>query len=195
MKLIPLGISGRHAHLSQKTLDILFGTPNYKLTFFKDLKQKGQYASEEKIDIMSSSGQILKNVRILGPVRNLDQIEISQSDSLRCKFEAPVRSSGDIKNSTSATLIGPKGKVEIKEGVIIADRHIHFSLEEANEFNVVDKQVVNIEIDGIKSGILGNVLCRVDKNFSLECHLDTDDASAFLLKTGDKAKLINPKII
>ncbi|MDC9031802.1 phosphate propanoyltransferase [Columbia Basin potato purple top phytoplasma] len=195
MKLITLGISGRHAHLSQKTLDILFGTPNYKLTFFKDLKQKGQYASEEKIDIMSSSGQILKNVRILGPVRNLDQIEISQSDNLRCKFEAPVRSSGDIKNSASATLIGPKGKVEIKEGVIIADRHIHFSLEEANEFNVFDKQVVNIEIDGIKSGILGNVLCRVDKNFSLECHLDTDDASAFLLKTGDKAKLINPKII
>ncbi|WP_323847761.1 MAG: phosphate propanoyltransferase [Phytoplasma sp.] len=195
MKLIPLGISGRHAHLSQKTLDILFGVKNYKLTFYKDLKQKGQFASEEKIDVMSSSGNILKNVRILGPTRNLDQIEISQSDNLRSKFQAPVRSSGDIINSASAILIGPKGEIKIKEGVIIADRHIHFSTKEANEFNVVDKQIVNIQISGVKSGILGNVLCRVDNSFSLECHLDVDDASAFLLKTGDLVKLINKIIV
>ncbi|WAN63611.1 phosphotrans-acetylase [Candidatus Phytoplasma rubi] len=191
MNLIPIGVSGRHAHLSQETLDILFGSKNYKLTFCKNLKQKGQFAAEEKIDVMSLSGQILKNVRILGPVRKLDQVEISQSDSLRIKMQVPVRSSGDIKGSAPAILIGPKGQVEIKEGVIIADRHIHFSPQEAKEFNVVDKQVINIKIDGIKSGILGNVLCRVDESFSLECHLDTDDASAFLLKTGDSGQLIS----
>ncbi|WP_341266387.1 phosphate propanoyltransferase [Candidatus Phytoplasma fraxini] len=195
MNSILLGISGRHAHLSQKTLDVLFGTENYQLTFFKNLKQKGQFASAEKIDVMSTSGHILKNVRILGPTRNLDQIEISQSDNLRCKFQAPVRSSGDITNSAPAVLIGPKGQVNIKEGVIIADRHIHFSTKEALDFNVVDKQIVNIEINGIKSGILGNVLCRVDDSFSLECHLDTDDASAFLLKTGDSVKLINKIVV
>ncbi|MDV3167153.1 MAG: phosphate propanoyltransferase [Vigna little leaf phytoplasma] len=194
-KMIPVGVSGRHVHLSQKTLDILFGISNYQLTWFKNLKQKGQFAAEEKINIMSPFGKILENVRILGPARHRDQVELSQSDCLRYKFQAPVRSSGDISNSGRATLIGPKGQVEIHEGVIIADRHIHFSIEEARMFNVEDKQKVNVKILGIKSGILGNVLCRVHESFSLECHLDTDDASAFLLKNGDEIELISIPIV
>ncbi|MEZ0180222.1 phosphate propanoyltransferase ['Camptotheca acuminata' phytoplasma] len=195
MKLIPLGISGRHVHLTQEALDILFGKTNYQLTFFKNLKQKGQFAAEEKIDVMSSSQKILKNVRVLGPVRHLNQVEISQSDNLKHQFKTSVRTSGDIKGSAGAILIGPKGQLEISEGVIISDRHIHFSLEEAKQFNISDKQIVNIKIKGIKSGVLGNVLCRVHKEFSLECHLDTDDASAFLLKTGDEAELITEIIV
>ncbi|PQP79026.1 propanediol utilization protein [Candidatus Phytoplasma phoenicium] len=193
--IIHVGISGRYVHLSQKTLDILFGVPNYQLTLFKNLKQKGQFAATEKIDIMSPGGKILTGVRILGPTRNLDQVELSQSDCLRYEFQSPVRSSGDIRNSGKATLIGPNGQVEITEGVIIADRHIHFSIEEAKTFDVQDKQIVNIKIKGIKSGILGNVLCRVHESFVLEFHLDTDDASAFLLKSGDEVEIIHNLIV
>lgn len=190
MFLIPIGISGRHVHLSQKTLDILFGQLNYQLTFFKALKQTGQFAAQEKIDILSPAGKILSQVRILGPARDLDQVEISQSDALRHQFNAPVRSSGDIQGSGSATLIGPKGQVDITEGVIIANRHIHLSNEDANRFGIKDRQLVKIKIGGIKPGILEEVLCRVHPNFKLECHLDTDDGSAFLLKTGDDVVLL-----
>ncbi|WP_249291070.1 MULTISPECIES: phosphate propanoyltransferase [16SrI (Aster yellows group)] len=187
---IPIGISGRHTHLSQETLDILFGQKNYQLTFFKPLKQTGQFAAQEKIDVMSPSGKILPQVRILGPTRTFDQIEISQSDALRHGFTAPVRSSGDIKGSGKATLIGLKGQVDIEEGVIIANRHIHLSAQDAKNFGITDKQMVSIEIEGTKPGILKQVLCRVHPDFKLECHLDTDDGSAFLLKNGDTVKLL-----
>ena len=189
MKKIPIGISGRHAHVTLEHLEILFGT-GYELTVFKDLSQPGQYAANEKIDVISPKGQVIKGVRILGPVRPASQVEISKSDALRNGFDAPVRSSGDVKGSGKATLVGPKGTVEITEGVIIADRHIHFSLEEAHEFGVKNGDVVSILVEGIKPGILGNVLCRVHKNFRLDCHLDTDDGAAFLLNTGDEATLV-----
>ncbi|CAP18411.1 CoA-phosphotransacetylase, similar to propanediol FT utilization protein PduL [Candidatus Phytoplasma mali] len=187
---IPVGISGRHVHLSQNTLDILFGEKNYQLKKFKDLKQLGQYASTDKINILSPNGQILTGVRVLGPTRNLNQVEISKSDALRFGFVAPVRNSGDIKKSGSATLIGPKGQIDIEEGVIIADRHIHLSKEYAEKFQIQDKQKVKIKINGIKPGILENITCRVDKDFILECHLDTDDACAFLLQNNDIVELI-----
>ncbi|WP_240992284.1 phosphate propanoyltransferase [Candidatus Phytoplasma tritici] len=187
---IPIGISGRHTHLSQETIDILFGQKNYQLTFFKQLKQTGQFAAQEKIDVISPSGKILPQVRILGPTRPFDQVEISQSDALRHGFTAPVRSSGDIKGSGKATLIGPKGQVDIEEGVIIANRHIHLSNQDAKNFGITDKQMVSIEIESTKPGILKQVLCRVHPDFKLECHLDTDDGSAFLLKNGDTVKLL-----
>lgn len=189
MKKIPIGISGRHAHLTQQHLETLFGK-DHALTPLKPLSQPGQYAAEEKIDVESPQGKTLSGVRILGPVRPDSQIEISRSDALRYKFEAPVRSSGDVKGSGSATLIGPKGRVELKEGVIIADRHIHFSEEDAKTFGVKDKDIVSIEVKGIKPGILGQVLCRVSPKYRLDCHLDTDDGSAFMLSTGDEAVLV-----
>jgi len=189
MRKIPVGISGRHAHLTKEHLEILFGE-GYELTPMKDLSQPGQYAAEEKIDVVSPQGKVLAGVRILGPVRKGTQVEISKSDAIRFKFEAPVRSSGDIKGSGPAKLIGPKGEVEVSEGVIIADRHIHFNLEEAEEFGVKDGDVVSIAIDGIKPGILGNVLCRVNKAYALDCHLDTDDGAAFMLNTGDTVTLV-----
>ncbi|VEU79729.1 Phosphate propanoyltransferase [Haploplasma axanthum] len=186
---IPVGISGRHAHLSQEHLEILFGK-GHELTPMKELSQPGQYASEEKIDVVSPAGKVIEGVRILGPVRKNTQIELSFSDARRAKFDAPVRSSGDIKGSGAAKLVGPKGTVEISEGVIVADRHIHFSLEEAKEFGVKDGDVVSIKVGGVKPGILGNVLCRVSDKFRLDCHLDTDDGSAFLLNTGDTVELV-----
>jgi len=189
MKKIPVGISGRHLHLTKEHLETLFGE-GYALTFLKDLSQPGQYAANEKVDVMSPQGKLLEGVRILGPVRPESQVEISKSDAIRFKFIAPYRSSGDVKGSGPCTLIGPKGQVELNEGVIIADRHIHFSDVEAKEFGVNDRQMVSIKINGEKPGILDNVLCRVSPKFKLDCHLDTDDGSAFMLNTGDFVELI-----
>jgi len=189
MRKIPVGISGRHLHVSQEHLEILFGK-GYQLTKFKDLSQPGQYACEEKVDVYSPAGKLQPGVRILGPVRSQTQIELSRSDAIRGKFVAPVRSSGDVKGSGAAKLVGPKGEVEISEGVIVADRHIHFSLEDAAEFGVKDGDLVNIYVKGEKSGILGDVLCRVSSKFALDCHLDTDDGAAFGLSTGDEAVLV-----
>lgn len=188
-KKIPVGISGRHVHVTKEHLEILFGA-GHELTPLKDLSQPGQYAADEKVDLISPEGKVLSGVRILGPVRPASQVEISQSDAIRYKFNAPVRSSGNIKGSGAATLVGPKGSVELSEGVIIADRHIHFSVEEAQAFGVKDRDVVSIKVGGTKPGILDQVLCRVHENFRLDCHLDTDDGSAFLLKNGDLVELV-----
>jgi putative phosphotransacetylase len=189
MKKIPVGISGRHLHVTQQHLETLFGQ-GYQLTPMKDLSQPGQYAAEEKVDVVSPEGKLLAGVRILGPVRKESQVEISKSDAIRFKFVAPVRSSGDVKGSGAATLIGPKGQVTIDQGVIIADRHIHFSPEEAVQFGVIDRMIVSLKVGGIKGGILDNVLCRVQPQFRLDCHLDTDDGSAFMLNTGDTLELV-----
>ncbi len=189
LKKIAVGISGRHVHVTQEQLEILFGA-GHQLTPMKELSQPGQFAAEEKVDLISPDGKVLAGVRILGPVRPAGQVEISQSDAIRYKFVAPVRSSGDVVGSGKATLVGPKGSVELAEGVIIADRHIHFSTEEAKTFGVKDRELVSIKIGGTKPGILDQVLCRVHDNFRLDCHLDTDDGSAFLLKNGDLVELV-----
>ncbi len=189
MRKIPVGISGRHLHLTQAHLEILFGK-DYQLTKMKDLSQPGQYAAEEKVDVYSLAGKLIAGVRILGPVRPASQVEISRSDAIRGKFVAPVRSSGDVKGSGPCKLVGPKGEVELSEGVIVADRHIHFSLEEAKEFGVKDGDKVSIFFEGAKGGLLNNVLCRVSPKFALDCHLDTDDGAAFELNTGDTCTLV-----
>lgn len=189
MKKIPLGISGRHVHVTQAHLETLFGK-GYELTEFKPLSQPGQFAANEKVDVVSPKGNVIKSVRILGPVRPASQVEISRSDALRGGFIAPVRSSGDVKGSGPCTLVGPEGSVELEEGVIIADRHIHFSLEDAEAFGVSNGDIVSILVEGEKPGLLGNVLCRVSKSYALDCHLDTDDGSAFMLNTGDLATLV-----
>ena len=187
--MVPCGISARHIHLSQEHLDVLFGE-GYQLTKQKDLSQPGQYAAEEKVDIVSAAGKVLAGVRVLGPVRKQTQLEISKSDAIRNKLVAPVRSSGDVAGSGACKIVGPKGEVEITEGVIIADRHIHFSLEEGEEYGVVDRQVVSVKVEGKKGGVLGNVLCRVHKDFKLDFHIDTDDACAFELNNGDLVEII-----
>jgi len=186
---IPVGISGRHAHLSKEHLEILFGK-GYELTPIKDLSQPGQFAADEKIDLVSADGREIKGIRILGPVRKETQVELSHSDARRARIDAPVRSSGDIKGSAGAKIVGPKGEVTIAEGVIVADRHIHFSPEDAIKFGVKDRDVVAIKVSGLKAGILENVLCRVSESYVLDCHLDTDDGSAFLLNNGDFVELV-----
>ncbi len=190
-KRVPVGISARHAHISKEDFEILFGA-DAALTHFKDLSQPGQYACEEKIDVVSLNpkGKTISGVRILGPFRNTTQIELVQSDCIKNKIPAPVRSSGDTAGSGACKIVGPKGEVVLNEGVIVADRHIHFSTEDALEFGVTDKQVVSLKVDGPKGGVMANVLCRVSPKFSLECHIDTDDSSAFTINPGDLLEII-----
>jgi|GEM_PF-4619 len=188
---VPVGISNRHIHLSQEHLEQLFGE-GYQLHKQKELKQYGQYAAEETVTLIGPKGKI-SNVRILGPVRKQTQVEISRTDSYLLGVDPPIRDSGDLEGSAGISIAGPKGTVAIEEGCIIAFRHIHFSLEDARRFAVQDKQLVSVEVEGTRSLILENVLCRVHKDYRLEFHLDTDEANAAGLKNGAEVEVIVPK--
>lgn len=188
---VNVGISARHIHLTREDLDKLFGE-GYELTVKKMLSQPGQFASEERVTVVSPAGGVIERVSILGPLRNATQLEISRSDAIKGKFDAPVRSSGDTKGSGAFKIINPLNgnEIEVSEGVIVADRHIHFSLEQGEAYGVKDKDVVSVKVSGAKGGIMFNVLCRVKDNFALDCHIDTDDANAFGLKQGDIVEIV-----
>ena len=192
-KMVPVGISAHHIHLSKEDFNTLF--PGQEdLTFFKELSQPGQYAAVEKLDVVSldPKGKVISGVRILGPLRPESQVELLRSECTKCKINGPVRSSGDTAGSGAVKLVNPLNGKEIvlEEGVIVADRHIHFSEEEAKEFGVVDKQTVSVKVGGRKGGIMNEVLCRVSPKFALDFHIDVDDAAAFDLKQGDLVEVI-----
>ena len=192
-KKVPVGISAHHIHLSKEDFNILF--PGQEdLTHFKDLSQPGQYAAVEKLDVVSldPKGKTISGVRILGPLRSSSQVELMRSECTKCKINGPVRSSGDTAGSGAVKLVNPLNGNELvlNEGVIVADRHIHFSVEEAKEFGVVDKQKVSVKVEGRKGGVMNEVLCRVSPKFSLDFHIDVDDASAFDLKQGDLVEVV-----
>lgn len=174
---ILLETSARHIHLSKPDLETLFGK-GYKLTPKKYLSQPGQYASEERVNISGPKGEI-KNVIILGPTRNETQVEVSLTDARTLGVTAPIRESGDIEGSAPCTITGPKGTVELTKGVIAAKRHIHVSDSEAALFGLNDKQVVNVKVNcGGRSLIYGDVVVRVNENYSAAVHIDTDEANA-----------------
>ena len=187
---IPVGISNRHIHLSREHVEILFGK-GYELTKMKDLSQPGQYACKEQLTIVGPSMRAIEGVRVLGPERKASQVEISRTDSFVLKCKPPVRESGDIAGSASVTIIGPKGIVTLKEGCIIANRHIHMSVEEGQRFGVSDGEYVDVELNGERKSLFYDVQIRVHKDFRLEMHIDTDDANAAGVGNGFKAKLIN----
>ncbi len=187
---IPVGISNRHIHLSREHVEILFGK-GYELTKMKDLSQPGQYACKEQLTIVGPSMRAIEGVRVLGPERKASQVEISRTDSFVLKCKPPVRESGDIAGSASVTIIGPKGIVTLKEGCIIANRHIHMSVEEGQRFGVSDGEYVDVELNGERKSLFYDVQIRVHKDFRLEMHIDTDDANAAGVGNGFKARLIN----
>lgn len=187
-KLVPVGISNKHAHLSQADVETLFGE-GYQLTPFKDLSQPGQFACEEKIDIVGVKGT-LKGVRILGPARKESQIEISVADGFVLGVQAPVRDSGDLDGSPGAKMVGPKGEVELSKGVIVASRHIHMSTEEAEKFGLIDKEIVNVHVEGKRGLILNNVLVRVNKDYKLDMHVDLEEGNAAGLKNGQLVQIV-----
>ncbi len=186
---IPVGISNRHIHLSREHIDILFGK-GYELTPIKDLSQPGQFACKELLTIVGPSLRPIENVRVLGPERPESQVEISRTDSFTLKVKPPVRESGKIAGSAPISIIGPKGIVTLKEGCIIANRHIHMSLEDGERFSVKDNQYVTVDVDSERRTRFYDVQVRVHKNFRLEMHLDTDDANAAALKNGDKVQIV-----
>ena len=185
---VPVGVSARHIHLEEEHLKILFGE-NYQLTKIKPLSQPGQYAAEETVELTGPKGKIPK-VRILGLVRPETQVEITSTDARKLGIDAPVRTSGDLKGTPGITIAGPKGEITISKGVIIADRHIHMTPDNAKAFGVKNGQKVKLLADGEKGGVLHNVIIRVGDNYALDCHIDTDDASAFQIRQGQLLEII-----
>jgi putative phosphotransacetylase len=181
---IPVGISNRHIHLTQEHLEILFGK-GYSLTHLKDLSQPGQYACKETLTIVGPSMRPIEGVRVLGPLRRASQVEISVTDSYVLKVKPPVRESGKLQGSAPITIIGPKGIVQLSEGCIIANRHIHMSPDDAAHFGVKDGDYIDVDATtGTKRTRWFDVQIRVHKDFRLEMHVDTDDANAVGFKNG-----------
>ena len=192
-KEIPVGVSNRHVHLSQEHLEILFGK-GYELQKLKDLSQPGQYACKEQVTLIGPSLRSIEGVRVLGPVRKASQVEISKTDSFVLKVKPPVRESGVIEGSAPVTMVGPKGIVTLKEGCILANRHIHMSDKDGAKFGVKDGEYVAVEANGDgKRTALYDVQVRVSDKFALEMHLDTDDANACGIGNGSRVKLIPNK--
>ncbi len=181
---IPVGISNRHIHLTREDLDTLFGK-GYELTHLKDLSQPGQYACKETLTILGPSMRAIEGVRVLGPLRRASQVEISVTDSYVLKVKPPVRESGSLSGSAPITIVGPRGVVTLKEGCIIANRHIHMSPDDAVRFGVKDGDYINVDaMSGTKRTRWFDVQIRVNKDFRLEMHVDTDDANAVGFKNG-----------
>jgi putative phosphotransacetylase len=172
---VPIGISARHVHLCREHIDILFGK-DYQLNKKKEL-MGGQYAAQECVTIVGTKLRAIENVRILGPERKASQVEVSKTDAIRLGIKAPIRESGKTKGSAPIAIVGPKGVVYLEEGCIVAKRHIHMSPEDATHFGVVDGQIVKVKIDNDRGGIFEEVQIRVDKTFTLEMHIDTDEAN------------------
>ncbi|GIV44542.1 MAG: hypothetical protein KatS3mg035_1665 [Bacteroidia bacterium] len=176
-KSIPIAVSARHVHLTQEAVEVLFGK-GYQLTELRPLSQPGQFAAKETVTLIGPRNKI-ENVRILGPCRNLNQVEISRTDEFFLGIDAPVRESGNVANSPGITLQGPLGTLTLHEGVICAWRHIHMHPQDALDFGVEDRDLVSVEVhSGEKSLIFNNVLIRVSDKFKLEMHVDTDEANA-----------------
>ena len=186
---IPVAISARHIHLTRDAVAVLFGE-GHELTPIKELSQPKQFACEEKLDVVGPK-RTIEGVRVLGPPRGKVQVEISRTDEFFLGLDAPVRDSGDVGGSASCTLVGPKGKLEIPEGVICARRHIHMTPDDADYYGVEDKDVVEVRIDSEgRDLVFGDVLIRVSKNYALEMHIDTDEANAAELSRGAEGLLM-----
>ncbi len=188
MKQIPIGVSNRHIHVTKEDLEKLFGN-GHELTVAKELSQPGEFAAEETLTIKTDKAEIVR-VRILGPVRKFTQVEISKTDARNLGINAPLRSSGNIDGTPGITLIGPNGEIQINKGVIVAERHIHMTPQDAAQFQVSDGQYVSVKVKGDRGLTFNQVLVRVKDTYALDMHIDTDEANSGNIKTGDFGELI-----
>lgn len=189
---IPIAVSARHAHLSQPTIDQLFGV-GYQLRPRTWLSQTGQFAAQETVTLVGPKGQ-LRNVRVMGPSRERDQIEISRTDEFELGLEAPVRVSGDLADTPGITVQGPAGSCILNAGVISARRHIHMSPQDASRLGVQNGQSVQVRIDSEgRDLVFGDVTVRIRPDFHLELHLDTDEANAAGVTNGSYAELLTAR--
>ncbi len=185
---VVVGLSNKHLHVSQEDLETLYGK-DYVLTNIKDLKQLGQYACDEKVDVVGPKGT-LKGLRILGPVRPESQIELALTDARAIGLAAPIRESGKLDGSPGCKLIGPKGEVTLSKGVIAALRHIHLSPQQAADAGLTDRQVVSVKLDGPRGLTFDEVLVRIHETYRNEFHLDTDEGNAGMLANEQEGEVI-----
>ncbi len=190
---VPVRISGRHIHISQSDLEQLYG-PGYKLTKYKDLAQPGQFAARETVTVVGPEG-VIEDVRILGPVRDRTQVEISGTDGYHLGVDPPVRDSGNLEGTPGIVLVGPFGAVTLREGVILAATHIHMNPEDADKLGLKNGDRVQVLVDGERDIIFNQVLVRVDKNYITEMHVDTDEANAAVIEDGDCVIIIGKVLI
>ena len=185
---VEIGLSNKHVHLSQNDVETLFGK-GAELHPTKYLKQPGQYACEEKVDVVGSKGT-LKGLRVLGPTRNVTQVELSNTDCRTIGIKAPVRESGKLDGTPGCKLVGPASEVDLPQGVIVALRHIHLNLAQAEEARVKDKDVVKVRVEGERALIFENVLVRASDSYEREMHIDTDEGNAAGLRADAFGEII-----
>lgn len=184
---VPIAVSSRHIHLTEEDVDILFGK-GYQLTVRNDLKQKGQFASNETVKIIGPEGTFEK-VRIVGPVRAYTQLEISKTDARTLGVSAPLNYAGGATNAGVVSVVGPKGQVE-RSCAIVSLRHLHLSEEDGKKFDLKNKDIISVKISGDRGVILQNVVVRMDPNFVTEIHLDTDEGNAVDVAPGTFGEII-----
>ena len=173
---VPLEVSARHLHLTQEHVDILFGEAGYQLTNKRELSVKGFFVAEERVEVIGKKSSA--SFGILTPLRSQTQVEMAITDAVKLGIEAPVRMSGDLAGSGACTLRGPHGEVEIAEGVIIAQRHIHMNDQMAKDLGIADHEEVSVKVGGARGAILEKVPVRTDPAFSITMHIDTDEGNA-----------------
>lgn len=186
--MVPIGVSARHIHLTQEHVEVLFGE-GYQLTKRKEL-MGGQFAANEQVTIVGLKLRAIENVRVLGPVRSKSQVEISATDAIKLGVRAPIRLSGDIEGSAPIAVVGPKGVIYLDEGCIIAKRHIHMAPKDAMAAGVRNGDIVSVKADNERGTVFNHVQIRVDESFTLEMHIDTDEANAAKISTGETVTII-----
>ena len=189
-KTVLVETSARHVHVSKEDLAVLFGE-GYQLTKKKDLSQPGQFACEERVQVIGPKSSF-PAVSILGPERKETQVELSASDARSIGVKAPVRESGDLEGSGACKIVGPKGEIEIEKDVIVAKRHIHMTTADAEKYGITDKQIVSVKVetDG-RSLIFGDVIARVSDSYALAMHIDTDESNAAFATPGLMGEILD----
>jgi putative phosphotransacetylase len=183
-----VNISARHCHLTQAAVEALFGK-GHQLQVHKWLYQDGQFAAKEALTLIGPRSRVISNLRILGPCRNLNQVELAYTDAIALGFDLPLRSSGDIKGTPGGMLMGPAGFFEMEEGIIRALRHVHMHPDDASFYGVKPGSEMKLKIGGPCALTLDKMLCRVDPSFKLEVHIDTDEGNACNLQPGTPCEL------
>jgi acetate kinase len=186
---IPVAVSARHVHLTRATLDVLFGA-GHVLGVKAALSQPGQFAARETVSLVGPGGRI-DHVRVVGPVRGADQVELSRSDEIALGITAPLRVSGDLAGTPGIELVGPLGRVRLHGGVVTPVRHLHMGPEDARRFGVHDRERVSVAVDSHgRDLVFGDVVVRVSPQYRLELHLDTDEGNAAGITQGSTARLV-----
>lgn len=184
-----VNVSARHCHLTQDAVETLFGK-GHQLTPWKSLYQDGQFAAKEAVTLIGPRSRVISNLRILGPCRSLNQVELAYTDAIALGFEIPLRSSGNIQGTPGCMLMGPAGFLEMKQGVIRALRHVHMHPTDAEFYGVKNGEDMRLKIGGPCAIILDKLLVRVDESFKLEVHIDTDEGNACNLQPSTPCELL-----